>query len=139
MDFIEQSGAQFVIVDAGTEHELKDMNTADKKEMREGLGASGDGIDDLIKAGYKILNLITYFTTGEDESRAWTVVRDSTAPVAGQAIHTDFKEKFIRAEVIEWDKLLEAGSYASAREKGWVRIEGKEYVVKDGNVIEFRI
>ena len=99
----------------------------------------GTGLDDLIKAGYDLLGLETYFTTGEDESRAWTIAKGSTAPIAGQAIHTDFKDKFIRAEVIEWDKLLEAGSYASGREKGWLRVEGKEYIVKDGDVIEFRV
>jgi ribosome-binding ATPase YchF (GTP1/OBG family) len=83
--------------------------------------------------------LITYFTTGEDESRAWTIGKGWTAPMAGTAIHTDFKEKFVRAEVIEWNKLLEAGSYGAAREKGLVRTEGKEYIVKDGDVIEFKI
>jgi ribosome-binding ATPase YchF (GTP1/OBG family) len=82
---------------------------------------------------------MTYFTTGEDETRAWTIKKGSTAPEAGTAIHTDFKEKFIRAEVINWDELLTAGSYAAAREKGLLRIEGKEYIVKDGDVIEFRI
>ncbi|MCX6701604.1 MAG: redox-regulated ATPase YchF [Candidatus Zambryskibacteria bacterium] len=97
------------------------------------------GLDDLIKKSYKILNLITYFTTGEDETRAWTIVRGSTAPVAGLAIHTDFKEKFIRAEVVFNEDLLSAGSYATAREKGLVRTEGKEYIVKDGDVIEFKI
>ncbi len=97
------------------------------------------GFDDLIKASYNLLGLETYFTTGEDESRAWTVRIGSTAPEAGRAIHNDFKEKFIRAEVITWDKLLEAGSYAKAREKGWVRIEGKEHIIKDGDVVEFLI
>jgi ribosome-binding ATPase YchF (GTP1/OBG family) len=97
------------------------------------------GFDELIRKSYEILNLITYFTTGEDETRAWTIVKGSTAPVAGQAIHTDFKEKFIRAEVVFNEDLLNSGSYAVAREKGLVRIEGKEYVVKDGDVIEFRI
>jgi small GTP-binding protein len=97
------------------------------------------GLDGLIKKSYEILGLMTYFTTGEDETRAWTVKIGSAAPIAGMAIHTDFKEKFIRAEVIHWDKLLEAGSYASAREKGWVKTEGKEYIVKDGDVIEFKI
>jgi len=99
----------------------------------------GTGLDNLIKASYDLLNLITFFTTGKDESRAWTVRRDSTAPVAGKAIHNDFKEKFIRAEVISCEKLLETGSYMKAREKGWVRTEGKEYIVKDGDVIEFLI
>ena len=99
----------------------------------------GTGLDKLIQAGYDLLNLITFFTTGEDESRAWTVRRDSTAPMAGRAIHNDFKEKFIRAEVISNEKLLEAGSYVKARERGWVRTEGKDYIVKDGDVIEFLI
>ena len=107
--------------------------------MREGLGTKTDGIDDLIKAGYDLLGLMTYFTTGEDETRAWTIKKGWTAPLAGTAIHGDFKDKFVRAEVIEWNKLLEAGSYGVAREKGLVRIEGKEYVVKDGDVIEFKI
>ncbi len=99
----------------------------------------GVGLDRLIQAGYDLLNLITFLTTGEDETRAWTTKRGSTAPEAGRAIHNDFKEKFIRAEVIACDKLLEAGSYAKAREKGWVRTEGKEYIVQDGDVIEFLI
>ena len=99
----------------------------------------GTGLDDLIKESYKLLDLITYFTTGETETRAWTTKRGSTAPEAGTAIHNDFKDKFIRAEVIESNKLLEAGSYAAAREKGWARTEGKEYIVKDGDVIEFRV
>ncbi|MEK7060046.1 MAG: redox-regulated ATPase YchF [Patescibacteria group bacterium] len=99
----------------------------------------GTGLDNLIKASYDLLNLITFFTTGKDESRAWTIRRDSTAPMAGRAIHNDFKDKFIRAEVISCEKLLEAGSYVKAREKGWVRTEGKEYIVKDGDVVEFLI
>lgn len=99
----------------------------------------GTGLDDLIRAGYELLGLETYFTTGEVETRAWTIKKNSTAPVAGQAIHNDFKDKFIRAEVISWDKLLEAGSFAAAREKGWLRTEGKEYIVKDGDVMEFKV
>ena len=99
----------------------------------------GKGLDKLIQAGYDLLNLITFFTTGEDESRAWTTRRDSTAPIAGKAIHNDFKEKFIRAEIINWKDLLDCGSYAIARSKGLVRTEGKEYIVKDGDVIEFLI
>ena len=89
-----------------------------------------NGLNDLIKKSYEILDLITYFTTGEDETRAWTIKRGSTAPEAGAAIHTDFREKFIKAEVIEWEKLL-AG--------GLTRTEGKNYLVQDGDVIEFRI
>jgi len=99
----------------------------------------GAGLDTLITKSYEILNLITYFTTGEDETRGWTIEKDSTAPVAGQAIHTDFKDKFIRAEVIDTNDLLASGSYAKAREQGLLRTEGKEYIVKDGDVIEFKI
>lgn len=137
--FFNENNAKWVIVDAGIEHELKDIDDKEKKELREGLGAKDDGIDDLIKKGYELLNLITYFTTGEKETRAWTIGRGWTAPKAGTAIHGDFEEKFIRAEVIEWDKLLESGSFANAREKGLLRTEGKEYIVKDGDVMEFRI
>ena len=137
--FFKETGTGHVIVDAGVEQELKDLDEAGKAEMREGLGAHDDGTDSLIKKGYEILNLITYFTTGTDETRAWTIKKGWTAPEAGTAIHGDFKEKFVRAEVIEWDTLLEAGSYAAAREKGLLRTEGKEYIVKDGDVIEFKI
>jgi hypothetical protein len=139
LKFFKESKSQYVIVDAGIEQELKDLEGKDKTEMREGLGIKDDGVNDLIKAGYNLLGLITYFTTGEDETRAWTIKKGWTAPEAGTAIHGDFKEKFVRAEIIEWDKLLASGSYGSAREKGLVRTEGKDYVVKDGDVIEFKI
>ena len=99
----------------------------------------GTGLDNLIKASYDLLNLITFFTTGEDESRAWTTIRGATAPIAGKSVHTDFRDKFIRAEVINWKDLLDCGSYAVARSKGLVRTEGKEYIVKDGDVVEFLI
>jgi ribosome-binding ATPase YchF (GTP1/OBG family) len=99
----------------------------------------GAGLDKLIQASYDLLGLETFFTTGEDETRAWTIKKGSVAPLAGKAIHTDFMEKFIRAEVINWRVLLEIGSYANARAKGLVRTEGKEYIVKDGDVIEFKI
>ena len=97
------------------------------------------GFDDLIYGCYKLLGLETYFPAGVEETRAWTIKKDSTAPVAGMAIHTDFKDKFIRAEIVFWKDLLDSGSYANARAKGLVRTEGKEYIVKDGDVIEFRI
>lgn len=99
----------------------------------------GKGLDQLIVEAYKLLDLITFFTTGEKESRAWTTKRGASAPFAGKSIHTDFMEKFIRAEVIHWDKLLEAGSEKEARAKGWIRTEGKEYIVQDGDVIEFLV
>ena len=99
----------------------------------------GTGLDNLVQASYDLLGLITFFTTGEDESRAWITRRGSTAPMAGRSIHNDFKDKFIRAEVINWKDLLDSGSYAVARSKGLVRTEGKEYIVQDGDVIEFLI
>jgi len=139
MKFINDSKSTWVIVDAGIEQELKDLDPEEKGEFRKDLGSMDDGINGLIRKGYELLNLITYFTTGEDETRAWTILRGSTVPIAGTAIHNDFKDKFIKAEVVEWDKLLGAGSYASAREKGLVRTEGKEYIVKDGDVVEFKI
>jgi GTP-binding protein YchF len=139
LKFFAENNAKWVIVDANVENELKDLEGAEKNEFRESLGAKEDGINNLIRTGYELLNLITYFTTGEKETRAWTIGRGWTAPMAGTAIHTDFKDKFIRAEVIEWNKLLEAGSYGAAREKGWVRTEGKEYIVKDGDVMEFKV
>jgi GTP-binding protein YchF len=139
ISFFKDNNAKWVVVDAGIEHELKDIDDKDKKELREGLGANDDGIDNLIKKGYELLDLMTYFTTGEKETRAWTIGRGWKAPKAGTAIHGDFEEKFIKAEVIECDKLIDSGSFANAREKGLLRTEGKEYVVRDGDVMEFKI
>ncbi len=136
---IRAAGASFVVVDAHMESEMKDMSPEERREFREGLGAKDSGLDRFIQESYELLGLMTYFTTGEKETRAWTVRRGVTAPEAGAAIHSDFRDKFIRAEVIAWDKLLEAGSKAAAREQGLLRLEGKEYIVKDGEVIEFRI
>ena len=123
-----------VILDIKLEEDLLEMSEEDKKELE----VKSD-LDKLIVEAYKMLGLMTYFTTGEDETRAWTIKKNSTAPEAGAAIHTDFQEKFIRADIINWKDLLGAGSYAAAREKGLVRTEGKEYVVKDGDVVEFKI
>ena len=136
-DFLDASGAGYVVVDAGVESDLSDVHDDERADFRRELGVGNDGLDDLIKAGYRLLDLISFLTTGEDESRAWTITRGSTAPEAGAAIHTDFRDKFIRAEVIRWDVLLEAGSWSKAREKGTLRTEGKEYIVQDGDVIEF--
>jgi ribosome-binding ATPase len=133
-------GAKWVSIDAGIEHELSALEEADKQAFRVELGVEGDGgINNLIKTSYELLGLMTYFTTGPDESRAWTIKEGSTAPQAGAAIHTDFEQKFIRAEVIYWEELLKAGSESAARDRGLIRTEGKEYVVKDGDVIEFKI
>ncbi len=137
MEYIESHGASYVTVDANVESELRELAQDDKETFRREYGVFDDGINDLIRGGYKLLGLLSFFTTGPDETRAWTIEAGSTAPMAGAAIHTDFKDKFIRAEVIEWNKLLEAGSFGKARELGQVRTEGKEYIVKDGDVMEF--
>lgn len=136
-NFLSDAGAQYVFVDAGVESDLSDVHDDERADFRRELGVQSDGLDDLIKGGYALLDLISFLTTGEKESRAWPIKRGSTAPVAGAAIHSDFKDKFIRAEVIHWDKLLEAGSWSKAREKGTLRTEGKEYIVQDGDVMEF--
>lgn len=138
-DYIESMGSRYVVIDAKVEDELKDFEGEEKEMFRKELGSEDDGINNLITEGYKLLGLDTYFTTGEDETRAWTIKKGSTAPVAGMAIHTDFKDKFIRAEVVFWEDLLLAGSFAEARAKGKVRTEGKEYIVKNGDVVEFKI
>lgn len=136
-ELIESLGSRHVFVDAATERELNDVADDDRVSFRQELGVNEDGLADLIRGAYETLGLISFFTTGADETRAWTITRGSTAPAAGSAIHNDFLTKFIRAEVIEWKKLLELGSYAAAREKGQVRVEGKEYVVNDGDVMVF--
>lgn len=138
-DFIESTGSRYVVIDAKIEDELKDFEGEEKEMFRKEMGGETDGINNLITEAYKLLGLMSYFTTGEDETRAWTVKTGSTAPVAGMAIHTDFKDKFIRAEVVFWKDLLDSGSYSEARSKGKVRTEGKEYIVKDGDVVEFKI
>jgi len=139
LEYIEKLQSQYVLVDAGIEGELNDVSQEDRVEFRRQLGALDDGIDALIRRGYDLLHLITFFTTGEDETRGWTIREGSTAPEAGAAIHSDFRDNFIRADVILCDALLKSGSYAKAREKGIVRTVGKDYVVSDGDVIEFKI
>ena len=123
-----------ISLDIGQENDISAMSENEKKE----LGVESE-LPKLIKAAYELLGLITFFTTGEDETRAWTIPSGSTAKRAGRAIHSDFEEKFIRADIIFWEKLTEAGSWAKARELGRLRSEGKEYAVKDGDVIEFKI
>lgn len=100
--------------------------------------ANAENINDLIKKAYELLGLISFLTTGEDETRAWTIKKGTKAPQAAGVIHTDFEKKFIRAEVINWNRLLETGSWSQAKAKGWMRLEGKNYVVQDGDVIEVR-
>jgi len=136
-EYIKEQGGQYVLMDAQTERDLNDVAEDDKESFRQELGAQGEGLVDLIRKSYEILGLMTFFTTGEKETRAWTIKQGGTAPIAGSAIHNDFKDKFIRAEVIGTEDLLEAGSYAKARDLGKVRTEGKEYIVKDGDVMVF--
>ncbi|MDB5265857.1 MAG: GTP-binding protein YchF [Parcubacteria group bacterium] len=136
-ELIESYGADYVRVDAVTEGELNDVAEEDKQMFRSELGVSEDGLEALIRGAYRTLGLITFFTTGPKESRAWTVAKGATAPEAGAAIHTDFKDKFIRAEVVGWDTLLADGSWSAARDKGDIRTEGKTYVTKDGDVMVF--
>ncbi len=138
VQYIEELGSHYVIIDAKIQEDLKDFTDEERKEFQADLGGE-DGINTLIKKSYDILGLQTFFTTGEDETRAWTIKKGTNAKDSGAAIHGDFREKFIRAEVIYWEELLNAGSYSAAREKGLVRTEGKEYIVKDGDVIEFKI
>jgi len=136
-ELVESLGSTFVHVDARTEHELNDVAAGDKDMFRQELGVQVDGLVDLIRKAYETLGLITFFTTGPKESRAWTVEEGATAPEAGAAIHNDFKDKFIRAEVVGWDTLLADGSWSASRDKGNLRTEGKTYVVKDGDVMVF--
>ncbi len=125
-------------IDAQLEAELSELSDEDRIEYLKELGLPESGLDKIITAAYKTLGLITFITAGPKESKAWTCKAGSKAPQAAGKIHTDFEKGFIRAEVIQWDKLLEAGGYAGARDKGWLRVEGKEYVVQDGDVVHFR-
>ncbi len=137
--YFDEHKFHYVVVDAKIEDELKEFEGAERDEMRTELGAHDSGVDGLIKAGYDLLGLETYLTTGEMETRAWTIKKGSTAPKAASAIHTDFETKFIRAEVVAYEDLIAAGSIAEARNRGTLRTEGKDYIVKDGDVIEFKI
>ncbi|MHB1769817.1 MAG: redox-regulated ATPase YchF [Minisyncoccota bacterium] len=136
-ELIETLGSRFVMLDAATEQELNDVADADRESFRRELGVHEDGLTGLIRGAYDTLGLISFFTTGEKETRAWTIPHGSTAPAAGAAIHNDFADKFIRAEVVSTDDLLSAGSWAAAREAAKVRTEGKEYIVADGDVMVF--
>jgi len=124
-----------IIIDILSEFGANDLGKEERKEL--GLPELSK-LDDLIKEAYKLLDLITFLTTGADETRAWTLTRGSTAPQAGGVIHTDFERCFIKAEVVNWKDLLDANGFVHAHEKGLIRTEGKEYVVKDGDVIEIK-
>jgi len=130
---------QVLTVNVRTEEEIAALPEDDQAEYIKELGLEQSGLDKLIRAAYKILGLDTFFTTGHEETRAWTIKTGTKAPYAAGEIHTDFIKGFVRAEVIQWDKFIEAGSEAKAKELGTMRIEGKEYVVKDGDVCNFLI
>lgn len=133
----EQNSEIFVIC-AQIEQEIAELDEDERKMFLEDLGLSESGLEKLIKASYRLLGLMSFLTAGEDETRAWTIKIGTKAPKAAGKIHTDFERGFIKAEVVNYQDLLDCGSYAGAREKGLVRMEGKEYVVQDGDVILFR-
>ncbi len=147
---IQQSGLEKLIVasyrllgllsflTSGIEQEISELEEDEKKEFLEDLGIQQSGLEKLIVASYRLLGLLSFLTSGEDETRAWTIKVGTKAPQAAGKIHTDFERGFIKAEVVNYQDLLDCGSYAGAREKGLVRMEGKEYVVQDGDVILFR-
>lgn len=137
-DYAAAHGAKTIVICAKTEEELSQMSPEDQAVFLEDFGLKESGLSKLIKASYSLLGLISYLTAGEKETRAWTIVKGTKAPQAAGKIHTDFEKGFIRAEVVDWQTLLECGGLAGAREKGKVRSEGKDYVMKDGDVVLFR-
>src|SRR6202041_2678773 len=127
-----------VVISAQIESDLVDLTGDEQKEYLESLGVKESGVGALIRAAYHLLGLRTYFTTGEKETRAWTIHAGDKAPAAAGVIHSDFERGFIAAETIHFDELVQFGSFVKSREAGKLRIEGKEYLVKDGDVMEFR-
>ena len=137
-EYAKQNGSEAFVISAKVEEDIASLDDAEKEEFLKELGIEESGLDKLIKASYKLLNLMSFLTAGEKESRAWTITIGTKAPQAAGKIHTDFEKGFIKAEVINYKDLLEAGSLTKAKEKGLVRVEGKDYVVQDGDVMLFR-
>ena len=137
-EFAKEQGSEVFVICAQIEQEIAELDDDEKKEFLEDLGLTESGLEKLIAASYRILGLQSFLTSGEDETRAWTIPIGCKAPQAAGKIHSDFERGFIKAEVVNYQDLLDCGSYAGAREKGLVRMEGKEYVVRDGDVILFR-
>ena len=137
MKYAEEEGAETIVVSAKMESEIAELPEDEAKEFLEMAGLEEAGLDRLIKAGFKLLGLMTYLTAGETESRAWTIKRGTKAPQAAGKIHSDFERGFIRAEVIAFDDLKACGTLANAKAKGLLRSEGKEYVMHDGDVVNF--
>ncbi|PYE54175.1 redox-regulated ATPase YchF [Deinococcus yavapaiensis] len=134
-DFAASEEAEVVKISAQIEGELAEMPEEEARAFLADLGIDEPGLNKLIHVGYKTLGLITFITSGEKEVRAWTIREGTKAPQAAGTIHSDFERGFIRAEVIQWDKMVEAASWANAKSKGWVRTEGKEYVMQDGDIM----
>ena len=137
-EFAAKEGSEVFVICAQLEEEISELEDDEKKEFLEEMGLEEAGLEKLIKASYHLLGLISFLTTGPDETRAWTITNGMKAPQAAGKIHTDFERGFIRAEVVAYDDLTACGGMLQAKEKGLVRSEGKEYVVKDGDVILFR-
>lgn len=137
-EFALSEGSDVVSISAKLEAEIAELEEEEKAAFFEDLGITESGLDKLIKASYHLLDLISFLTAGPQEVRAWTIKRGSKAPQAAGKIHTDFERGFIRAETIAYEDLVACGSMIAAKEKGLVRSEGKDYVVKDGDVILFR-
>lgn len=136
--FAQENGSEVFVICAQIEQEIAELDEEEKVMFLEDLGLKESGLEKLIKASYSLLGLISYLTAGETETRAWTIKKGTKAPQAAGKIHSDFERGFIRAEVVNYQDLLDCGSYAAAKEKGLVGLEGKEYVVKDGDVVLFR-
>ncbi len=134
-EYAARDGSHVVKISAQIEGELAEMEEDDARAFLHDLGVEESGLDQLVKVGYATLGLITFITSGEKEVRAWTIRNGEKAPEAAGEIHSDLERGFIRAEVIEWQKMVEAGGWAAAKSKGWVRTEGKEYVMKDGDIM----
>jgi hypothetical protein len=137
-EFAAKEGSEVLVICAKTEDELSQMTPEDCAMFLEELGLKESGLNRLIKKSYELLGLISYLTAGEKETRAWTITKGTKAPQAAGKIHSDFEKGFIRAEVVDWQVLLECGGLVGAKEKGKVRSEGKDYVIKDGDVVLFR-
>ena len=137
-EYAEKEDCEVFVVCAQIEQEIAELDDDEKKMFLEDLGLEESGLEKLIKASYSLLGLISYLTAGEPEVRAWTIKKGTKAPQAAGKIHSDFERGFIRAEIVSYDDLMECGTYTVAKEKGLVRLEGKEYVVQDGDIILFR-
>lgn len=137
-DFASKDDDETIVISAAIEEEIAALDDEDKMEYLEAMGLEDSGLDRLVKASYSLLGLISFLTTGEMETRAWTIKKGTKAPEAAGKIHTDIERGFIKADTIAYDKLVEAGTIAHAREKGWIRSEGKDYVMVDGDVVNFK-